>query len=313
MSKAMKEEKKKTILDVCDLVISFDMYKEKIQKERLEVIHNLSLDVKEGEIVAVVGASGSGKSLLVSGVLGLLPGNAKMSGQILYRGEPLDDKKRRKTLGTEIAYIPQSISNLDPVMKVGRQVVGVHSTKDRQREMFRKYQLDKQVAEMYPFQLSGGMARRVLIAAAVAESPKLILADEPTPGLSVDMAKDTLRHFRSLADEGAGILLITHDIDLAFQVADRIAVFYAGTIVEICPTGDFQKGKETLRHPYSQAFLEALPQNGFHSIPGTQPYAGDLPQGCLFANRCSKRTSACAAEIPLREVRGGKVRCIHAT
>lgn len=313
MSKTEMEDKKKTILEVRDLVVSFDMYKEKIRKENLEVIHNLSLDVKEGEIVAVVGASGSGKSLLVSGVLGLLPGNAKVSGQILYMGEVLDEKRRRKFLGTDIAYIPQSISNLDPVMKVGRQVVGVHSSKERQREMFRKYQLDEKVEGMYPFQLSGGMARRVLIAAAVAESPKLILADEPTPGLSMDMAKETLGHFRTLADDGTSILLITHDIDLAFQVADRIAVFYAGTIVEICPTEDFQKGKEALRHPYSQAFLEALPQNGFHPIPGTQPYAGDLPQGCLFANRCLKRTEACKAEIPLCEVRGGKVRCVHAT
>mgnify|MGYP000600460985 FL=1 len=154
-------------------------------------------------------------------------------------GKQLDDKLRKQYLGREIAYIPQSVDHLDPVMKVGPQVVGVYSTEEKQRKMFQKYQLDKSVEEMYPFQLSGGMARRVLISAAVLETPKLIVADEPTPGLSVDMAMDTLKHFREIANTGTGILLITHDIDLAFEVADRIAVFYAGTVVEIYTNGRF--------------------------------------------------------------------------
>lgn len=307
------EESKKTILEVKDLVVSFNMYKKGFRKEDLEVIHSLSIDVKEKEIVAIVGSSGSGKSLLASAILGLLPGNAKTGGSIDYMGQPLDDVRRKQVLGTEIAYIPQSVDHLDPVMKVGPQVVGVHSTKEKQRKMFQKYQLDEKVEQMYPFQLSGGMARRVLISAAVLETPKLIIADEPTPGLSVDLAMETLKHFRKIADEGTGILLITHDIDLAFEVADRIAVFYAGTIVEISPTEDFKRGKEYLRHPYSQAFLAALPQNEFHPIPGTQPYAGNLPEGCLFANRCPYVSDRCSGEIPMREVRGGKVRCVNAT
>lgn len=304
---------KKTVLEVNDLVVAFSMYKKGFQKGDLEVIHSLSLDVKENEIVAIVGSSGSGKSLLASAILGLLPGNAKTRGSIKYMGAPLDDKKRKQTLGTEIAFIPQSVDHLDPVMKVGPQVVGVHSTKERQEAMFKKYQLGKEVERMYPFQLSGGMARRVLISSAVLEKPKLIIADEPTPGLSVDMAMDTLKHFRQIADEGAGILLITHDIDLAFEVADRIAVFYAGTIVEISPIEDFKKGRDALRHPYTKAFLDALPQNDFKPIPGTQPYAGNLPEGCLFADRCEHATQACKKEVPMTEVRGGKVRCIYAT
>lgn len=306
-------ENKKTILEINDLVVSFSMYKKGFRKADLEVIHSLSLDVREKEIVAIVGSSGSGKSVLASAVLGLLPGNAKTCGSIRYRNQPLDDKLRKKCLGTEIAYIPQSVDHLDPVMKVGPQVVGVHSTKEKQREMFRKYQLDERVEKMYPFQLSGGMARRVLISSAVLETPKLIIADEPTPGLSVDMAMDTLKHFREIADAGTGILLITHDIDLAFEVADRIAVFYAGTIVEISPTEDFKKGRDFLRHPYSKAFLQALPQNDFEPIPGTQPYAGNLPEGCLFANRCPNVSEKCTGEIPMRELRGGKVRCVNAT
>lgn len=304
---------KKNILSVDDLVVSFSMYKGLFKKENLEVVHSLSLDINEGEIVAVVGSSGSGKSLLAHAVLGLLPKNASTSGQILYEGEELTDKKRSELLGRKIVFIPQSIDYLDPVMKVGKQVQGVYSTKDRQEELFEKYKLDKSVEDMYPFQLSGGMARRVLVSSALMEMPRLIVADEPTPGLSVDMAMDTLKHFREIADKGAGVLLITHDIDLALHVADRIAVFYAGTIFEIASTKDFLEGRDALRHPYSKEFISALPQNEFKSIEGLQPYAGDIPKGCLYASRCPYVSEKCSGEIPMRELRGGKVRCVNAT
>ncbi len=304
---------KKNILSVDDLVVSFSMYKGLFKKENLEVVHSLSLDINEGEIVAVVGSSGSGKSLLAHAVLGLLPKNASTSGKILYEGEELTDKKRSELLGRKIVFIPQSIDYLDPVMKVGKQVQGVYSTKDRQEELFEKYKLDKSVEDMYPFQLSGGMARRVLVSSALMEMPRLIVADEPTPGLSVDMAMDTLKHFREIADKGAGVLLITHDIDLALHVADRIAVFYAGTIFEIASTKDFLEGRDALRHPYSKEFISALPQNEFKSIEGLQPYAGELPKGCLYASRCPYVSEKCSGEIPMRELRGGKVRCVNAT
>ena len=118
--------------------------------------------------------------------------------------------------------------------------------------------------------------------------------------------------FREMADEGRGVVLITHDIDLAVDFADRIAVFYAGTTVETAPAEDFRQG--ALRHPYSQALWRALPQNGFQPIPGFQPYAGSLPKGCLFAPRCPHRTAECeAAPPPVRTLRDGEVRCIHAT
>lgn len=304
---------KKNILSVDDLVVSFSMYKRLFKKENLEVVHSLSLDINEGEIVAVVGSSGSGKSLLAHAVLGLLPKNASTIGKILYEGEELTDKKRSELLGRKIVFIPQSIDYLDPVMKVGKQVQGVYSTKDRQEELFEKYKLDKSVEDMYPFQLSGGMARRVLVSSALMEMPRLIVADEPTPGLSVDMAMDTLKHFREIADKGAGVLLITHDIDLALHVADRIAVFYAGTIFEIASTKDFLEGRDALRHPYSKEFISALPQNEFKSIEGLQPYAGELPKGCLYASRCPYVSEKCSGEIPMRELRGGKVRCVNAT
>ena len=187
--------KKNNILSVEDLVVSFSMYKGLFKKQNLEVVHSLSLDVNENEIVAVVGSSGSGKSLLAHAILGLLPNNAKINGKISYEGEELTDSKRSDLLGRKIVFIPQSIDYLDPVMKVGKQVQGVYSTQKRQEEIFEKYKLDKKVGEMYPFQLSGGMARRVLVSSAVMEMPRLIVADEPTPGLSVEMAMDTLKHF----------------------------------------------------------------------------------------------------------------------
>ena len=308
----METEMRETVLSVEDLVVAFRMYDKGFRKRSLEVIHSLSLTVGKGEIVAVVGSSGSGKSVLAHAALGLLPKNAETRGTISYRGQVLTDALRKNLLGRKIAYIPQSIDYLDPLMKVGHQVRGVHGRKERQQELFQQFGLSEKTEKLYPFQLSGGMARRVLISSAVMEQPELIIADEPTPGLDLQMAMETLIHFRELADQGTAVLLITHDIDLALHVADRIAVFYAGTVVEIAPKEDFLTGKEALRHPYSKAFLDALPQNGFRPIPGTQPYAGNLPTGCLFADRCPYRDQRCEGEIPLRKVRNGEVRCSHA-
>ena len=309
----MKKTDSQPVLSVDDLVVSFRMYEKGFRKRDLEVIHSLSLTVNQGEIVAVVGSSGSGKSVLAHAALGLLPRNAHTAGEIRYEGQPLTDETRKHLLGREIAYIPQSVDYLDPLMKVGRQVAGVHGTRQRQQELFKKFQLPEGTDRKYPFQLSGGMARRVLISAAIMEQPRLIIADEPTPGLDLQMAMETLIHFRELADQGTAVLLITHDIDLALHVADRIAVFYAGTVVEVAPKEDFLAGRDSLRHPYSKAFLDALPQNAFRPIPGTQPYAGNLPSGCLFADRCPYRDEKCTGDIPLRKIRNGEVRCVHAS
>lgn len=310
----MEEKQEKiALLDVQKLRVSFDMYERGLQKKELEVLHELSLRVYPGEILAVAGASGSGKSILAHAVMGILPGNARTEGEIRYRGEPLDRKRQESLRGKEIAFIPQSVEYLDPLMRVDRQVMGVRGAKKKQEAAFARYHLGKEAERMYPFQLSGGMARRVLISTAVMEEARLIVADEPTPGLNAEMAMETLQNFRELADEGCGVLLITHDIDLAFQAADRIAVFYAGTIVEIAPVADFLAGKEALRHPYSKAFIDALPQNAFKPIEGFQPYAGNLPKGCLFAPRCPMRSGECEKEIAMRKIRDGEVRCVHAT
>lgn len=220
---------KVSVLQVDNLSVSFSMYNKGLSKRDLEVIHELSIDVKKGEIVAVVGSSGSGKSLLAHAIMGILPENSKTKGSIKYYNDELNEKYLRKVRGKDIAFIPQSVDFLDPLMKVGKQVVGINGNKERQKEVFKKYNLDDKVAEMYPFQLSGGMARRVLIATAVMNEAKLIIADEPTPGLNLELAMETLNNFREIADSGCGVLLITHDVDLALNVADRIAVFYSGT------------------------------------------------------------------------------------
>jgi peptide/nickel transport system ATP-binding protein len=132
--------------------------------------------------------------------------------------------------------------------------------------------------------------------------------------MSLDQALEALQMFREMANAGKAVILITHDIDLAFEFADRVAVFYAGTTVEIAPSADFRTGPDALRHPYSKALWRALPQNGFEPIDGFQPYAGNLPAGCLFAPRCPHATDECCKKIPpTTEVRGGEVRCFHAT
>lgn len=310
-------KKNNLLLDVRDLSVSFRLYDSMLEQYDLQVISNLSLNVRPGEIVAIAGSSGSGKSLLAHAVMGLLPPNAACSGKMFYKGELLTETQQKKLRGSEIALVPQSVNFLDPLMRVGAQVrKGDRSEKAKkaQREAFERFQLDERVERLYPFELSGGMARRVLVSTALVSDADLIIADEPTPGLDVEMAVEALQCFREFANQGKGVVLITHDIDLAFNIADRIAVFYAGTTLEVAASADFRKGPEALRHPYSKALWNALPQNGFKPIPGFQPYARDLPKGCLFGPRCPFYTEECGAQgIPMRELREGLVRCVHAT
>ena len=310
------EQKKETLLEIHDLSVSFRMYDGAFEQRELQVISDLHLTVRPGEIVAVAGSSGSGKSLLASAILGILPPNATVRGHLHYQGRELTAQRQQALRGSEIALVPQSVAFLDPLMKVGRQADGHKKPRptEKRRGIFQRFGLPQRTEQLYPFQLSGGMARRVLVSTALLTDARLIIADEPTPGMSLDQALEALSMFRELADGGKAVILITHDIDLAFSFADRVAVFYAGTTVETAPAADFIAGPQALRHPYSRALWHALPQNGFQPIPGFQPYAGDLPAGCLFAPRCPHATDDCCRAIPpVREVRGGEVRCIHAT
>lgn len=303
---------KRHILEIDELSISFRQYEsEKSSRQTdLPVISRLSVSVHEGEIVAVVGSSGSGKSLLAHAILGLLPYNAKVTGEMYYDGELLTEKKIHELRGNKIAFVPQSTTYLDPLMNVGAQVSGSKDEKKRekQKRLFRRYGLGEEVDKKYPFECSGGMTRRVLLTTALMGDPELIIADEPTPGMDLALAKRSMEDFRKFADEGKGVLLITHDIELALEVADRIAVFYAGTTVEEALVSDFSS-EETLRHPYTKALWRALPQNGFVPLPGVQPYVKNLPKGCPFGPRCSFYSDKCQGEIHMKRVGCGTVRC----
>lgn len=311
------ENHREPLLQVNHLSLRFRMYDEGFRQRELRPLSDLDITVHGGEILAIVGSSGSGKSLLAHAVLGLLPPNAALGGEMLYKGLPLDAPRQKALRGSEIALIPQSASYLDPLMQVAGQARGAGKDPERvkrQKAAFRRLELLPAVEKLYPFQLSGGMARRVLFSTAVITDASLIIADEPTPGMQIDQAVEALAILKELADAGKGIVLITHDIDLSLRFADRLAVFYAGTTLEEMPAADFMAGPDALRHPYSKALWRALPQNDFEPIKGSQPYAGALPSGCLFAPRCPLKTAACEREAPpMRTLRGGRVRCLHAT
>ena len=304
---------KKKILEIEELSVSFLQYEGKSSRQSwLPVISGLSVAVREGELVAVVGSSGSGKSLLAHAILGILPYNARVTGNMKFQGELLDKNRIEKLRGNEIAFVPQSTTYLDPLMKVGKQVQGTAGKKagGLQKKLFKRYGLPENTEEKYPFECSGGMTRRILLSTALMGNPKLIIADEPTPGMDLELAKKSMKDFRKFADEGNGVLLITHDIELALQVADRIVVFYAGKTVEEAPVSDFDS-EETLRHPYTKALWRALPQNGFVPLAGVQPYVKDMPEGCPFGPRCGWYQEHCSLQIRKGEAGCGSVRCVR--
>lgn len=309
-------KEKVPVLEIKNMNISFRQYSKGFEQIDLPVIQDLSVTIHEGEMVAVVGSSGSGKSLLAHGVMGILPYNATMGGEMYYYGEPLTQKRIEKLRGEEIVMVPQSTSYLDPLMKIGTQIrkgSREPEKKKRLRDIFKRYSLDESVEELYPFELSGGMTRRILISTAMIENPRLVIADEPTPGLHIKVAKRAMEHFRELADMGAGVLVITHDLELALEVADRVIVFYAGHTIEEAKREDF-KDLSKLRHPYTRALWKAIPQNGFSYIDGVQPYVKDMPEGCPFSPRCEYCREECKkGKIPYRKVRGGYVRCLYDT
>ena len=299
------------VLEVEDLSISFTQYAHGAGRRELPVIRGLDLTVRAGEISAVVGSSGSGKSLLAHALLGLLPYNAACTGVMRYKGQRLTREKMEALRGKEMVLVPQSVNFLDPLMRVGPQLARgkrEKGIKEKIRAVLARYGLGPETEEMYPFELSGGMARRVLISSAVVERPVLVIADEPTPGLDGTAAKRILGHFRELADQGTAVLVITHDLELALTAADRVAVFYAGVTVEECPAADF--GRQA-HHPYTAALWRAMPGNGFVPIPGSQPYPGREEAGCPFAPRCDRRREECAGTIPVRREGRDYIRCVR--
>lgn len=310
------------LLSVENISIDFTQYTKGLKQKDIKTIVDLNLDIDKGEIVAVLGSSGSGKSLLAHAILGILPVNAILSGQIKYKNQLLDQETKEKIRGYEISLIPQSVNFLDPLMKIKYQVIGAYDKEDKeleanlikkQKEIFKRYNLDEKVEDFYPHELSGGMARRVLVATTMMRDPDLVIADEPTPGLDEKSVIETLRYLKEIADNGTGVMLITHDIEAALRVADKIAVFYAGSVIETANVEDFSGEGEKLRHPYTKALWNSLPENKFIAIEGSQPLADEIKEGCSFYDRCPIRKEKCKIDTSeYRELNDGYVRCFYA-
>jgi peptide/nickel transport system ATP-binding protein len=307
------------MLDIKNLSICFSSYGLGLKKRTVQAIRSLDLSVYKKEVLAVVGQSGAGKSLLAHALLGILPRNASLSGDLTFKGKKLTPKDMALLRGREIALIPQSMTYLNPLLKVGVQIAraaelsGV-SSKDSWKatlEALRRYRLEEKIARQFPFQLSGGIARRILTATATIGGADLILADEPTNGLDKTTAGETLGRLRELADAGKAVLLITHDIEAALSIADRVTVFCGGVTVEDARASDFN-GSGKLRHPYSRALWDALPARGFvESLPKRTAYSA--MDGCPFIFSCEKSTALCETSLPgIKNLNQGRVRCHHA-
>lgn len=304
------------LLEVNNLSISFTQYVQGLNRHDSKVISDLTIDVDESEIVAILGSSGSGKSLLAHSILGILPYNSNVTGEIKYKGSVLDQDLKEKLRGKEICLIPQSVNFLDPLMKVSEQAIGEckdekeHAEKKIiQREIFARYGLDESVDDMYPFELSGGMARKVLLSTALVGDPNLLIADEPTPGLDAKSVAETIEDIKNLKEHGKGVLLITHEIDVALKTADRIAIFYSGYVIEINNVENF-KNRDNLLHPYTRALIDSLPRNGFKLTEGVQPLE-DLP-GCPYWENCPQRLDKCQKTKPeLVDHNGIMIRCFN--
>lgn len=258
------------ILHVENLSISFQNYETFFRLGKVSPIKQMNLILKQGEITVIVGQSGSGKSLVAHAIMGILPSNSETGGQIRYKGRLLDHSYRSVLRRGEIVIIPQSVNYLDPLMTIGSQIKNLVHEGDPEQAMLealQRYGLPPETADRYPFELSGGMARRVLISCAVVQNPELIIADEPTPGLDVDLVEETINHLLELKHSGKSLLVITHDLHVATRIADRIIFFSEGRTVceaERRQFADRQHLNEV--HPFARKLFEALPENHFIEI-----------------------------------------------
>ncbi|MFB8754646.1 ABC transporter ATP-binding protein [Streptomyces nigra] len=277
---------------------------------RIAAVTDAHFDVAPGECLALIGESGCGKSVLASALLGLLPANAQAAGEARIGDLDLlaaDERTlARAVRGRLIGLIPQSpAAHLTPVRTVrshleetvialtetrGRAAVRSAAEAAAERAAFPAGHLDR-----FPHELSGGMAQRAATALALVGDAPLLLADEPTTGLDRALVEHTVDELRRHVDTGRrALLVITHDLAAAERIADRVAVMYAGRLLEVTDADRFF-GACGPGHPYSRGLLQALPDRAFAPIPGTPPELGDLPAGCAFAPRCERATDACTA------------------
>jgi peptide/nickel transport system ATP-binding protein len=282
-------------------------------------VNEVSLRIAEGEAVGLVGESGSGKTMLALALMGLLPPGARLEGEARLACPggsrnlvQLNDREWREVRGREIAMVFQEpMTSLNPVLRAGAQIeeaIRAHALKLESSEVRRRMlgALERAAvpvpeirAEQFPHQLSGGLRQRVMIAMALAAGPRLLIADEPTTALDVTIQQQILSLLDQLRRElQLGLLFVTHDFGVVAQVADRVAVMYAGRIVEEGPA------REVLarpRHPYTQGLLAASPRlrrGALQPVLGSVPQLTALPPGCAFEPRCAKRIPECTAAVP---------------
>lgn len=313
-----------SLIDIRGLNLSF-----RSKKKSASVISGLSFAIRPGEVYGLVGESGSGKSLTAFSIMGLLPPNAAVSGEILFKGRnllSLGNEEMRAVRGNDISMIFQEpMTSLNPVLTIGYQVAEVLTT---HRNLSKKDATEKAIellrlvkipsAELrireYPHQMSGGMRQRIMIAMAIACDPSLLIADEPTTALDVTIQAEILRLLDSLRREHEmSVLFITHDLGIVAEITDRVGVMYAGRIVETAATKDLL---ERPRHPYTMGLLESLPvEKGtpLKPIRGTIPAPGRLPEGCTFSDRCTYVVDRCHEKEPdlAAVAEGHYARCIR--
>ena len=316
------------VIEVKDLNISF-----KTAAGVIKVVENVSFSIGKGECLAVVGESGSGKSVSALATIGLLvKDQSVVTGSVLFRGEELLGKPEsymRKIRGGGISMIFQEpLSALNPVTTIGEQIAEVLVAHGRAgwREANKKAIEYLELVEIaqapqrvkqYPHQLSGGMRQRAMIAMALAGEPELIIADEPTTALDVTIQAQVLDLLRRATKErGTALMLITHDLGVVAETADRIAVMYAGQIVEEGPAREVLR---TPASPYALDLIASIPSyerrgKGLSTIQGAVPSPANFPSGCRFHPRCRFAVKACAATMPSLDARGDdrSVRCFRA-
>ncbi len=312
-------------LSVRDLNVSF-----RSRAGGVDIVRGLSFDIARGEVFAIIGESGSGKSTAAQAIMGLLPDHARVEGDITLGTDSISAmsaRARRRLLGQRISLISQdALSALNPCTTVGYQiaeVMMVHRGTPRRQAMERAVELlaltgisaASERVNQYPHQFSGGMRQRALIAMALALEPELLIADEPTTALDATIKAQILELLSSLrARFGMSVLLITHDMGAVARLADRLLVMYAGMAAEVGSVADVFAAP---RHPYTSALLRSMPRldnpgEELVSIPGSPPVPSDPVPGCAFHPRCDRMGDICAGVMPaLTELAGGRRVACH--